>query len=331
MAKNDVVVKITQKQVAGNAGFGVPLIIQGMGTAAKEYAEYGSLDEVMEAGFTQDHPIYGQCLKLFMQNDRPAKVAVCVGTGKVTETLNLIKEKDFRQVIPIFGDEGDDTLKDLATYIETTEDKMLIIKSADVSELSSIGKLDRTMAVVYAGSDEGVEGALVGATAGLTVGSFTYKNVVIKGIEPDPLTDAQIETVHKAGGICIVRKAGDIVTSEGTVMSGEYADIIDSKDYIIKNIAYKTQKLLNSSPKLAFDNTGISQLEGVVMNVLKDASIMGIIAVDDDGVPLYSTDFDSREETSGADRASRTYKGGRFSFDLAGAIHYATINGTIEV
>ena len=331
MAKNDVVVKITQKQVAGNAGFGVPLIIQGMGTAAKEYAEYGSLDEVMEAGFTQDHPIYGQCLKLFMQNDRPAKVAVCVGTGKVTETLNLIKEKDFRQVIPIFGDEGDDTLKDLVTYIETTEDKMLIIKAADVSELSSIGKLDRTMAVVYAGSDEGVEGALVGATAGLTVGSFTYKNVIIKGIEPDPLTDAQIETVHKAGGICIVRKAGDIVTSEGTVMSGEYADIIDSKDYIIKNIAYKTQKLLNSSPKLAFDNTGISQLEGVVMNVLKDASIMGIIAVDDDGVPLYSTDFDSREETSGADRASRTYKGGRFSFDLAGAIHYATINGTIEV
>ena len=330
MAKNDVVVKITQKQVAGTAGFGVPLIIQGMGTAAKEYAEYGSLDEVMEAGFTQDHPIYGQCLKLFMQNDRPVKVAICVGTGKVTETLNLIKEKDFRQVIPIFGD-GDDALKDLATYIETTEDKMLIIKVADVSELSAIGKLDRTMAVVYAGSDEGVEGALVGATAGLTVGSFTYKNVIIKGIEPDPLTDAQIEAVHKAGGICIVRKAGDIVTSEGTVMSGEYADIIDSKDYIIKNIAYKSQKLLNSSPKLAFDNTGISQLEGVVTNVLKDASIMGIIAVDDDGVPLYSTDVDSREETSGADRASRTYKGGRFSFDLAGAIHYATINGTIEV
>ena len=331
MAKNDVVVNITQKQVAGTAGFGVPLIIQGMGTAAKEYAEYGSLDEVMEAGFTQDHPIYGQCLKLFMQNDRPAKVAICVGTGKVTETLNLIKEKDFRQVIPIFGDEGDDTLKDLATYIETTEDKMLIIKAADVSELSAIGNLDRTMAVVYAGSDEGVEGALVGATAGLTVGSFTYKNVIIKGIEPDPLTDAQIEAVHKAGGICIVRKAGDIVTSEGTVMSGEYADIIDCKDYIIKNIAYKSQKLLNSSPKLAFDNTGISQLEGVVTNVLKDASIMGIIAVDDDGVPLYATDFDSREETSGADRASRTYKGGRFSFDLAGAIHYATINGTIEV
>lgn len=335
MAKNDVIVKITQKQVAGSAGFGVPLIIQGKGTTAKEYAEYDSLDAVMEAGFAQENPIYKQCAKLFIQNSRPSKVAVCVGTVKVTETLNQIKDKDFRQIIPILGsgegDGADDTLAELATYIEATEDKMLFVRVADVSELAAIGKMDRTMAIVYAGADEGVEGALIGATAGLTVGSFTYKNVILKGIAPDPLTDAQIEAIHKAGGICVVRKAGDVVTSEGTVMSGEYADIIDSKDYVIRNIAYKSQKLLNSSPKLAFDNTGISQLEGVVTNVLKEASTMGIIAVDDDGVPVYSTDFATRAETSEADRAARTYNGGTFSFDLAGAIHYATITGTVEV
>lgn len=335
MAKNDVIVKITQRQVAGSAGFGVPLVIQGKGTTAKEYAEYGSLDAVMEAGFAQENPVYKQCAKLFIQNSRPSKVAVCVGTGKVTETLNRIKDKDFRQIIPIRGsgegDGADDTLAELAAYIEATEDKMLFVRVADVSELAAIGKMDRTMAIVYAGADEGVEGALIGATAGLTVGSFTYKNVILKGIEPDPLTDAQIEAIHKAGGICVTRKAGDVVTSEGTVLSGEYADIIDSKDYVVRNIAYRSQKLLNSSPKLAFDNTGISQLEGVVTNVLKEASMMGIIAVDDDGVPLYSTDFATRAESSEEDRAARTYKGGKFSFELAGAIHYAQVNGVIEV
>lgn len=330
MAKNDVTVKITQKQVSGSAGFGVPLIVQGMGTTAKNYAEYDSLDAVIEAGYAQDSAVYKQCAKLFIQNNRPAKVAVCVGTGKVSETLNLIKDKDFRQVIPILG-EGDDALKDLAAYIEATEDKMLFAKAADATGLAAIGKMDRTMVIVYAGNDEGVEGAVVGATAGLTVGSFTYKNIIIKGITPDPLTDAQIETIHNAGGICIVRKAGDIVTSEGIVLSGEYADIIDSKDYVVRNIAYKSQKLLNSTAKLSFGNTGISQLEGVVTNVLKEASTMGIIAVNDDGVPIYATDFATRSETSEADRAARTYKGGKFSFDLAGAIHYATINGTIEV
>lgn len=330
MAKNDVVVKITQKQVAGSAGFGVPLIVQGMGATAKEYAEYADLDAVMEAGFTQGSPVYKQCMKLFMQDGRPSKVAVCVGTGKVTETLNLIKEKDFRQVIPVLG-EDDDTLQELASYIEATGDKMLFVKVADKAELASIGKMDRTMAVVYTGADEGVEGALVGATAGRAVGSFTYKNLPIKGIGPDPLTDTQIEAAHAAGGICIVRKAGDTVTSEGTVMSGEFADIIDSKDYVVRNIAYKSQKLLNSTPKLAFDNTGISQLESVVTNVLKEASMMGIVAVDGDGVPDYSTDFASRAETSASDRAVRDYKGGKFSFGLAGAIHYATVTGTVEI
>lgn len=330
MAKNDVVVKITQKQVAGSASFGVPLIIQGMGTSAKEYAEYGSLDEITDAGFATDGPVYKQCTKLFIQNDRPSKIAVCVGTGKVTETLNLIKEKDFRQVIPILGEE-DDTLKDLAAYIEATEDKMLFTKVADSASLAAVGKMDRTVAVVYAGEEYGVEGALVGATAGLTIGSFTYKNILIKGIPADPLTDAQIDSIHAAGGICIVQKAGDIVTSEGKALSGEYIDIIDSKDYVIRNIAYKSQKLLNSSPKLAFDNTGISQLEGVVTNVLKEASMMGIIAVDEDGIPLYSTNFATRAETNPSDRTERNYKGGKFSFELAGAIHYATISGIVEV
>lgn len=330
MAKNDVIVKITQKQSAGSTGFGVPLIVAGKADEEKKYTEYSSLDEVLEAGFETDSAVYKQCEKLLMQNDRPSSVAVCVGTGTIIETIRSIKDQEFRQVIPILGS-GDATLKDVASYIETTDDKMLFVKVADASELSAIGKLDRTMAIVYAGDDEGVEGAVVGATAGLTIGSFTYKNVIIKGITPDSLTDAEIEKIHKAGAITIVKKAGDIVTSEGIVLSGEYADIIDSKDYVIQNIAYKAQKLLNSSSKLPFDNVGISQLESVVTNVLKEAFLMGIIAQDEEGAPLYSTDFATRSEVDPGDRAERNYKGGRFSFELAGAIHYATINGVVEI
>ena len=331
MAKNDVVVKITQKQVAGSTGFGVPLVIQGKSTAEKKYVECSGIDEVVKAGFAAETEVYKQCEKLFMQNNHPARVAVCAGAGKITETLLSIADKDFRQIIPVFGEADDDTPKELASYVETTEDKMLFLKVSDATELAAIGKLDRTMAIVYSGTDTGVEGAVVGATAGLTIGSFTYKNIIIKGIKADSLTDSKIEAAHTAGGICIVRKAGDIVTSEGIVLSGEYADIIDSKDYIIKNIAYKTQKLLNTTPKLSFDNVGISQLEGVVTNVLAEAYMMGIIAQNEDGTPAYSTDFATRAETSAGDRAERTYNGGKFHFDLAGAIHYATINGTIEV
>ncbi len=97
MAKNDITVKLSKARVIGSAGFGVPPIIQGKANAAKDYAEYDSLDAVLEAGFTSDTPVYKQCAKLFIQEDRPNKVAICVGTGKVTETLNLIKAQDFRR------------------------------------------------------------------------------------------------------------------------------------------------------------------------------------------------------------------------------------------
>ncbi len=57
---------------------------------------------------------------------------------------------------------------------------MLFVKVSDTSSLEAVGKMDRTLGIVYAGEEEGVEGALVGATAGYTAGSFTYKNIILK-------------------------------------------------------------------------------------------------------------------------------------------------------
>lgn len=331
MAFNDVTVNLSQSKAIGSVGFGVPLVIQGKAAAEIPYKECSSLDEVLEAGFDAESTIYKQCEKLFMQNNKPERVGVYAGTGKITENLRLLTDKEFRQIIPVFAESEDDTPKELASYIETTEDKMLFLKAATADELAALGQLDRTMVIVYAGEDDGVEGAVVGATAGLDAGSFTYKNMIIKGITPDKITEAELAAIHKAGGIAIVRKAGDVVTSEGIVLSGEYADVVDSRDYIIQNIAYKAQKKLNSVLKLGFDNAGIGQLEIVVTGVLAEAYDMGIIAQNEDGTADYTTDFATREQCSASDRAARTYNGGKFSFGLAGAIHYAKINGVINV
>ncbi|MDO4330657.1 MAG: DUF3383 family protein [Lachnospiraceae bacterium] len=330
MAMNDVVVTITQNKVVGSEGFGVPLVIQGKADAEKKYTECSKLDEVLDAGFGDDTEVYKQCEKLFSQANRPKLVGVYAGTGKITESLRGIESQSFRQIVPVFGTE-DDTPKELADYVEASDGKLLFLKVSSAEELAELGSLDRTIAIVYTGEDKGVEGAVVGATAGLAAGSFTYKNMIIKGITPDNLTDGQISTIHKAHGIAIVKKAGDIVTSEGFVLSGEYADIIDSIDYVVNDMAYRCQKLLNTVPKVPYDNVGISMLEGVTTTVLAEAYRMGIIAQNGDGTPAYSTDFAPREDCSAGDRAARTYNEGRFSFDLAGAIHYAHINGVINV
>ena len=71
-------------------------------------------------------------------------------------------------------------------------------------------------------------------------------------------------------------------------------------------------------------------LESVTVNVLKDAYNNGVIADNEDGTPAYSVNFGLRENADAEDIQARKYCDGKFGFVLAGAIHYAKINGTIK-
>ena len=324
----DIKVNITTAVAAGSVGLGFPLVIAGMAETEVAYKECSSLAEVVAAGFDATSEVHKACTTIFAQTNSPETVAVCATTGKIAEWLAANENKGFRQIIPILGTE-DSTIAELVTTASALEAKMLFAQVKTVGELPAT-QSERVVVVVYS-KEAYANAAVVGASAGLAAGSFTYKNLTLTGIEAETLTNAEVEAIHTAGGICVLKKAGDIVTSEGKTTDGEYIDIVDSKDYIISNIVYQGQKLLNSSNKLSFDNVGISQLENVVTGVLAEAFANGIIAANDDGTAAYTTAFATRAETTDSDRAGRTYNGGNFSFDLAGAIHNATINGTIEV
>ena len=325
----DIVVNITTAAAVGSIGLGKPLVIQGKATAAVEYTECNNIADVVTAGFAAETEVYKACAAIFAQDNKPKTVAVAATDGKVADYITANKDKDFRQVVPVLGD-SDSTVAELVQAINALDQKMLFIVCATKDELPKT-QSERVVAVVYGGASEYANAAVVGASAGRAAGSFTYKNLVIRGIEPEDLTPAQVEEIHNAGAMCIVKKAGDVVTSEGKTTDGEYVDVIDSQDYIISNVVYKGQKLLNNNAKITFDNVGISQLENVVTSVLADAYGLGIIATNEDGTPAYSTTFATRAEVSANDRAARTYNGGNFKFDLAGAIHNATINGTLVI
>lgn len=328
MPKSDVKVIIKLSSAAGEAGLGFPLILTGKQSTAVVYTECSSLDDV-EKLFQSDTAVYKAANLIFMQSTPPEKIAVCGSTDTALDAIKAVKDKDWRQLIVVGLDsDTETTAANIATYIETT-DKMYFTSASSKDAMPEITGMDRTVIFVCGGNSP--EAALVGATASKSAGSFTYKNQILKGISPMDLSDADIEAIHTAGGITFITKAGDNVTSEGKTVSGEYIDIIDSKDYIIKNITYRTQKALNAADKIPYDDTGIAQLENICVDVLQDAYNNGMIAVDADGAPDYSVDYAPRSETAAGDRAERNYKLGKFSFALAGAIHTATINGEIEV
>lgn len=332
----DVIVKISQTAVAGKIGFGIPLVLVSKGTSAIPYTECTKLEDVATL-CGKDSDAYSVARLIWLQANSPDKIAFYTSESDAETAIAEVISKDWRQLIVVFGDGDTKTIADVSNYIETT-DKMYFVTVTSSAELASVKGNDRTVAFYYdlKDNDTLVEpyavSALVGETAGREAGSFTYKNLILKGLEALDFTDNEVNEIHNGGGITLLLKAGDIVTSEGKTTSGEYIDVIDSKDWIIQQIGYQSQQLLNSSDKLPYTNAGIAALENVVNNVLQEAFTNGMIATDeDDTTALYSVNFKTRSEMSAEDRKNRTYTGGNFEFTLAGAIHNATINGELVI
>ncbi|MBR6613175.1 MAG: DUF3383 family protein [Clostridia bacterium] len=328
---NDVKVVIQLTQAVGKVGFGVPLLVA-VGDA-KEYKEYANISEVKADYESGD--VFDAAKLLFMQNNAPSKIAIVTSATTVVDALDTNWAKEWRQLIVVsYG--TDETVDTVAEYVEAKKDKLFFAKVNDATAIPNAEgtpkAYERTYIMVYKSADvKNPEAAIVGATAGLDAGSFTYKNIIVKGLTAQVLTDAEIEAIHDAGGYSVVLKAGDLVTTEGKVMSGEYVDIVDSKDYVVKNIEYKVQKTFNKMPKLPYDNRGIAMIGAQVETVLKDAYNMGIIADKEDGTADYSVNTLGRDEVSASDRATRQYNGCTFAFGLAGAIHNSEIFGEIVV
>jgi hypothetical protein len=328
----DVKVKIQLSKPAGSAGTWFPLIVvEDSEATATTYGEYKELADIVTAGYADSTDAYTTANTIFSQNNAPEKVAILKATTITAETIAPYMGKNWRQIVNASPVADGATL---AAYVETT-DRTLFLNVATVDALKTLyGKVkeyDRTFICYHTDTTLNVAAAVVGATAGYAAGSITYKNIILKGVPALDLSDTEIDEIHANGAITVLEKAGDIVTSEGKVAGGEYMDVIDSQDYVIQSIEYKVQKIFNTNKKVPYTNAGIGMLETAVLGVLVNAYNNGIIAEGDDGKPIYTVDFALRSETTAEDRTARKYPYGKFSFELAGAIHNAEITGEITV
>lgn len=337
MAK-DVKVKIDLSKPVGSVGFGFPLLVWYEGATDSPYLAYTecySLDDVVKAGVKESDALYKAAEMMLSQDNRPEKFAIIGGAisdeqayGDITVLINDIKKvanKGWRQLVVVDGIET--YHEEMVEYIDSTPDKMLFCSVATMPTLTEATKSNR--AVILVNSTPYADAALVGATAGRPAGSFTYKFKTLKGVTPSVLSDAELKAIHEAGGIAYVTRAGDNITTEGKATSGQYIDITDSIDYVVQNIEYKIQKVLNTTAKVPYDDKGIALLEAATITALQEAGVNGIIAQNADGSYDYSVSFGARSATTEADRASRVYKYGTFRFSLAGAIHECEVTGEI--
>lgn len=324
----DFDVIISASEQSGEAGSWFPLIYVKGDAETATYKEYGSLTE-LEKDYAKSTDAYNAANLMFMQEEegRPDKIAVCSGGASVLTSLTPYMGKNWRQTV-IAGGEFD---AEFAQAIETT-DKIYFTHFASLADLKAakIETYNRTVAIVYTGEDvANPEAALVGRTAGYEAGSFTYHSMTVKGVTAEAYSKTAADEIKTAGGNCYVMKNGRIASHGGVVASGEWIDVIDSKDWIVQNIRYDINEVQLNNKKIPYTDAGISKYASATRNRLATAYKMGMIAEDENGQPLYSISFKPRKDTTAADRVSRNYPYGSFVAELAGAIHEGTIKGLV--
>ncbi|WP_100488556.1 DUF3383 family protein [Sporolactobacillus pectinivorans] len=336
MPLQDVTVNINLVKPAALIGLGRPLILADK-AGDPVYKAYSDLDSV-KVDYADTTNAYKKAAAIFSQgSNRPDQIYIANydptsdgGTTpgyKLVEAVNAYKEKDWEFLILADAVQADKVA--VAQIVEGFGVKMLVIKVDTEADRAAFKTYDRTIVFYHPAADENPDAALVGACGSLPVGSITWKFKSLVGITPQDFTVTEVTAIHTDGAICYITKAGVAQTSEGIVGSGEYIDVIHSKDWIKVNMENDVQTVLQNAPKVPYDNQGIGLLEGAVTNVLQTAFRNGIIAADKDDQPIFSVTALTRDEVSISDRANRIYNGLSFSFDLAGAIHTATITGEI--
>ena len=337
----DVIVNIDIKKTVGlNVDFGKPLIIAEL-TSAVAYKEFASLEEVKETytGNTDaEKKVIAMAEMIFKQEHKPKKIAIAccspaeesASTPALVDLLNSLYDKDWYYLL--CADNTQNIVIALADVIEANKRKMYVTRTSTSTVLEAIKEKEYTRTVVFFHEpvEEYADAGLVGECGARTVGEITWKFKTINGLTPADYTQTKIDSIHADGAICYVTKAGDNITSEGIVVSGEYIDVMNAMDWIQFNVEYRVQKLFNSNPKIPYTNNGIAMIENEVVGVLQTAYSNGIIAENDDNIPEYSTDFPGRSATTEADRKKREYNLGSFEAVLSGAIHVAVLRGYLS-
>lgn len=335
MSFTDVIVTITRETKAlSQAGFGLPLILAT--SKAHPYTLYADISEV-SPDFAETTKEYKLATAIFAQNPKPEQVAIhgivyVAATGEpttLTAALNALVESHNDWYYLTCVEQGDDEITALAGWVNTQ--KKLYGASTSNKALVATLSSERTFIIYHDQPEKYPAEAWIGYCAPLEIGSYTWKFKTLNGIPAAIITTTDFNQLHDNHGNTYVEKFGVLQTSEGTVSTGEYIDIIQSQDWLEARITEAVERLLMTKPKVPYDNSGIAMVVAEITNVLKQGYRQDMIATDADGLPMYSVDAPNREDIPVNDRASRVLTGIEFTAVLAGAVHNVRIKGTLTI
>lgn len=227
----------------------------------------------------------------------------------------------------------------IAAWIEANK-RIFVCDSNDTNTIiTSVGNGDlvddiktnaytATMAVYHPDPSAFLGCRILGRVLPIEPGSETFHGKKLAGVAAVALTAThRANLVARYGGSYESPVTGTSITFEGKTGDGNYLDVKRGVHWLEDDLAKEILGVIVSNDKVPFTDPGIAVIEGAMRRSLKRATLRGILA----DSPAFTTVVPLAADVSASDKALRRLTGLKFSGVLAGAVHAASINGTISV
>jgi Protein of unknown function (DUF3383) len=205
-----------------------------------------------------------------------------------------------------------------------------LVGSGDVGSL--LKSVNEFRSFVQYGRRAGFEfGAIatLGKVYPFNPGATTFKFQQLAGVTKDTLTETDLTNLNNKNVMWFTDFGGIGITGEGHTAAGEWADVIRDRDWFVSLVQTDAFAAAAAAAaqgsKIPFTDNGLSVFEGMLRGDIEQGIRAGFLAPS----PLATIAVPLVKNISTTDKGNRRPTGLTFSAPLAGAIHGATISGTI--
>lgn len=330
--------------VAIDGGYDVILIIGPLpknpgGRSTPDVAGYSSTQDLKEAGFDTEDPVYIAASKAFSQIPKPSVVMVAVqklssgSAEKVDVTLDrAIRTPGWYCVCPAGIKE--DFYQSIADWVEANE-KLCVCETTGISASPVSDSMMRTAVIHASAENDCINAAFAAKFLSYDPGSEQWSFKTLNAISAQSLSSSETTNLEERNISYYISIGNTALVQGGKVSGGEWIDTIRFRDWLKTNIQNKVLNLIVSVPKIPYTDPGI----GLVYNAVKDALEEGVaaggiaapsISSDNSLTPAYSIEVPRAADLDASERKSRRLPNVKWTARLAGAIIAVKISGTLN-
>lgn len=343
--------------------------VAGIVDASNRTKLYASIEEVT-TDWAAGTDVYEAALVLFSQNPKPRqfKVGHIIDDGTMTDVelktqLDVLydADPDWYQIVIDKSLRDTAALDGLIEWVEA-KNKFALVDSNDAGTENSAnttsvaarnkGSFERTAVVYHTDEDQWPAIAMAGYMSTRDFddadSAYTAKFKELRSVDPVNLNSAALSAItgftpglgqssavgHMAN--TYINIGGRNFTVEGsTLKANVFIDEIHATDWIIARTEEELLAVLLNNARVRFDDSGMQLLASAARTVMQQAHRAGLVADDlnpetGEYEPSITYTVPSVFDVPASQRVNRIAPAIKVQFRYAGAVHYSTINYTMN-